>query len=431
MVRYKTFREMILAVAGREGNAFQYPAEDGSVRNLSCAEFAETVMKRADEKRKLGKGTDIIYAVPSADAIADIFASAIAGRCVLMANPTMPDKVLVEAKEGTDRLVCSKMREDEEGELLFFTSGTTNRSKVVRLTTQAVCSSVWNGQSMLACGPEDRILCLLPLSHVYGLVCGMLWGLAYGAVICLCPDQSKRLEMPGLLRPTILPAVPAIIDAMLDADALNPELRTVLIGAAPCSDYTLCRLEDRGIDVYIGYGLTETSSGIAITQGRDDLESMYLCPDTEIRIEADGEIAVRTTCMMKGYLSQPETTEDHWLYTGDLGWLDDQGRIHLQGRKNNVLILSDGTKINCPEYEHDIADMSGEPDVALVDRNGELVLVAGSDADTDSLWEVVREYNKTMMKSQQIDDIEVFGRPLPRTITGKLRRYELQKKYYQ
>ena len=113
------------------------------------------------------------------------------------------------------------------------------------------------------------------------------------------------------------------------------------------------------------------------------------------------------------------------------GWLDDQGRLHLQGRKNDVLILSDGTMISCPEYEHDIAEMSGETDIALIDRGGKLVLVAGSGADTDSLRDAIEEYNKTMMISQQVYDIEVFGRPLPRTITGKLRRYELEMRYRQ
>ena len=133
--------------------------------------------------------------------------------------------------------------------------------------------------------------------------------------------------------------------------------------------------------------------------------------------------------MMKGYLGQPETTEDFRLLTGDLGWLDEEGRLHLQGRKKDVIILSDGSKINCPEYENDIAEMSGETDIALIDIDDEIILVVGAGADTDSLWETVEEYNKTMLQSQQIADIVEFGRPLPRTLTGKIRRYELQRRY--
>ena len=431
MKKYSSFNELVRSFSEREGDALQYQKEDGSVCSITYPKLAEMILQRAEAKKPLGRGTDIIYADSDPETIVEIFASAIAGRCVLMASQMMPDRVLMEAQEGTDRLVCRGMEPGSEGELLFFTSGTTNRSKVVRLTSAALCCSAWNGQCMLECGPQDRILSLLPIVHVYGFVCSLLWGLAYGAVVCLCPSDDSRLKMAGVFHPTILPAVPAVIDAMTERDLLNPELRVVLIGAAPCSEETVCLLREQNIDVYVGYGLTETSSGIAITQGMEDFEAMYLCPDTDIRIETDGEILVSTPCMMKGYLGQPETTEGYWLYTGDLGWLDDQGRLHLQGRKNDVLILSDGTMISCPEYEHDIAEMSGETDIALIDRGGKLVLVAGSGADTDCLRDAIEEYNKTMMISQQVYDIEVFGRPLPRTITGKLRRYELEMRYRQ
>ena len=64
-----------------------------------------------------------------------------------------------------------------------------------------------------------------------------------------------------------------------------------------------------------------------------------------------------------------------------------------------------------------------------IDIDDEIILVVGAGADTDSLWEAVEEYNKTMLQSQQIADIVEFGRPLPRTLTGKIRRYELQRRY--
>ena len=133
--------------------------------------------------------------------------------------------------------------------------------------------------------------------------------------------------------------------------------------------------------------------------------------------------------MMKGYLGQPETDENFRLLTGDLGYLDEKGRLHLQGRKKDVLIMSDGTKLNCLEYEHDIAEMSGETDIALIEQNGKAVLIAGAGADLERLREVVTEYNKTMMTTQRVFRIEEFGRPLPRTMTGKIRRYELLRRY--
>ena len=431
MKRYESFTELTRSFALREGTALEFLDEDGMLVKVSYPELSVRIMKRADEFFKKGSGTDTVYATHDLDSVVDLFASAVACRCILVSNPMMPDKVLEEANEGAVRLICDATVHAGDGELLFFTSGTTNRNKVVRLSSKTLCRSAWNGQQMLPCGPGDRILSILPLSHVYGFVCSLLWGLAYGATVCLCGDPERRLEAFRIFRPTILPAVPSIVEAMLRTDAFNPELKTILIGAAPCSEETASQLAARGLEVYIGYGLTETSSGIAITQGMDDLDAMHLCPDTEIRIEPDGEIAVSTPCMMKGYLGLPETTEGFWLYTGDLGWLDSEGRLHIQGRKNDVLVLGDGTKVCCPEYENDLAEMSGEHDIALVEKDGKIVLVAGAGADIESLREAVEEYNKTMIMSQQISDIEMFGRPLPRTITGKLRRYELDKLYYQ
>lgn len=431
MKRYDSFTELTQAFALREGTAIEYFDEDGLKVSVSYPELAVRIMMRADELSVKGSGTDIVYATHSIDSIVELFASAVACRCILVSDPMMPEKVLSEAAEAADRLICNVTENAGDGEMLFFTSGTTNRSKVVRLTSKSLCRSAWNGQNMLECGPDDRILSILPISHVFGFVCSLLWGLAYGAVICLCTDPDKRLAAPGMFHPTIIPAVPSIVDAMIRHDAFNPELRVLLIGAAPCSEETAAELSERGIEVYIGYGLTETSSGIAITQGQDDLEGLCLCPDTEIGIEPDGEITVVTPCIMKGYLGQPETGEGYRLYTGDLGWMDDEGKLHVQGHKNDVIVLSDGTKISCPEYEHDLAEMSGEMDIALIEKDGKAVLVAGAGADIDGLREAVREYNKTMMLSQQVSDIEMFGRPLPRTLTGKLRRYELDRRYHQ
>ena len=282
---------------------------------------------------------------------------------------------------------------------------------------------------MLACGEGDTILCILPLSHVFGFVCSLLWGLAYGATIALNADVRELFESPMKYRPTILPTVPSIIESMIKYDVLNPELKVVLIAAAPCSVETANKLRSRGIKPYFGYGLTETSSGIAISQDTDEPDALYPCPEADIRIEPDGEVSVATPCMMKSYLGYPELDENYRLYTGDLGWFDEKGRLHLQGRKKDVIILPDGTKIYCPEYEQDLAEICGETDIAVIERDGHAVLLAGAGTDIDKLRSAVNEYNKTMMRSQQIYDVEEFGRPLPRTMTGKLRRYELLKRY--
>ena len=431
MTKYNSFIELTEAFSERDKTALVFTNEDGSTGSISYAELADRIRKRAAEVSTRGSGTDYVYATADPDAIVEIFAHVYARRCIIMADPLMPEKVLEEAVAGADRFICEITERRGDGEMLFFTSGTTSRSKVVRLTSRSLCCSAWSGQSMLACSEDDTILCVLPLSHVFGFVCGLLWGLAYGATIALCGDVRDLFTAPMKYRPTIIPAVPSIVEAMIKYNVLNPELRVVLIGAAPCTSSAAETLKEKGVDTYFGYGLTETSSGIAITQDLDEPDALYPCPGADIQIEPDGEISVATPCMMKGYLNNPETYEGYRLYTGDLGSFDEKGRLHLQGRKKDVLIMADGTKIYCPEYEHDLAEMSGEEDIALIEKDGRAVLIAGAGSDIDKLRDAVAEYNKTMMRSQQVYRIEEFGRPLPRTMTGKLRRYELQMKYQQ
>ena len=137
---------------------------------------------------------------------------------------------------------------------------------------------------------------------------------------------------------------------------------------------------------------------------------------------------------MQGYIGAPPVSEEDRFFTGDLGWFDDKGRLHLKGRKKDVLLLNDGTKIFCPEYEEDLTRISGLPDLGLSIKNGHAVLIAGSCSDNPAISEDIRkkllknvgDYNRNLQRSQQIYDVIVRAEALPRTATGKLKRYELE-----
>ena len=257
----------------------------------------------------------------------------------------------------------------------------------------------------------------------------MLWGLAYGATVALGRGVRHLIDDPMFFRPTILPAVPSLISAMHRFGALNPELKVVLIGAAPCKSDLAAALRAKNIDVYFGYGLTETSSVIAITQDLDEPEALYPCPGADITIEPDGEVTVATPCMMQGYIGAIPMFDGDRFFTGDLGYFDEKGRLHLHGRKKDVLVLADGTKIFCPEYEEEISDETGITDLCIILKDGHAVLIAGKGSDKQALRTAVDDYNKNLSRSQQIYDIIIDDSELPRTRTGKLRRYELQEKY--
>ena len=445
--KFSSFEELVNDFLTRDGTAIRCGDMEGETSEVSYRDFGEMIISESFHVKAECSTVEVVRYEQTVDSLVDIFAHVLAGCDVIIADQRVPEgfSEFAAAAAEAARSVRENQRDEfgrlkgkgGEGELLFFTSGTTSSSKIVRLTSRSLCTSAWSGQSMLSCGKGDVILSNLSLSHAYGFVCAMLWGLTYGATVALGRDVHRFTGDALFFKPTILPAVPSQIADMLDKEALNPELRVVLIGGAPCPKFLTERLREKGIDVYVGYGLTETSSGIAITQDLDEPEAMYPCPDADIRIEEDGEISVATPCMMQGYLGREPMFEDGRFYTGDLGWFDEKGRLHLKGRKNDVLVLSDGDKIFCPEYEEALENMSGLPDLAVILKDGEAVLVAGTCPKdpaiaADIKKKLVREvdkFNRSIPHSRQISDIIMTSEHLPRTVTGKLKRYELQELY--
>lgn len=442
--KFSSFEELVNDMSIRDGVAIRYAGEDDIVRDISYSEFAEMIREETLRVKAECSGLKVIRDEQDPDTLVNIFAHVISGCDIILADPMVPEEITAGAAEAAEAAKAARETMNGsgvrgEGELLFFTSGTTSRSKIVRLTSQSFCTSAWSGQSMLACGEGDVILSILPLSHVFGFVCSMLWGFAYGATIALGRGVRHLIDDALFFDPTILPAVPTLINAMLRFDALNPGLKVALIGAAPCTPEVTAALREKGIKVYLGYGLTETSSGIAITQDLDEPEALYPCPGADFRIEEDGEVTIATPCMMQGYIGAEPMFEGDRFFTGDLGWFDDKGRLHLKGRKKDVLLMADGTKIFCPEYEEDLEHLTGLPDLGVTMKDGHAVLVAGSlpedpaaEADTRAkLLKTVGEYNRPLQRSQQIYDVIVRAESLPRTATGKIKRYELQEQINQ
>jgi len=441
--RFESFESLIDDFKERDSVAIRYETKDGEVRDISYKELGETISSEVLYVKAACSTVEVIRYELDPDSLVDIFAHVIAGCDIIIADSRMPEEYneLAAAAAEEARFVRETQRDERgrikgqqgEGELLFFTSGTTDRSKIVRLTSASLCASAWSGQNMLACGEGDVILSVLSLSHAYGFVCSMLWGLAYGATIALGRSITEFTGDAMFFDPTIIPSVPSQMADMLKKDALNPGLKTALIGGAPCPQSVVDSLRERGVQVYLGYGLSETSSGIAITQDVDEPYAMYPCPGADIRIEEDGEISVATPCMMQGYLGRDPMFENGRFYTGDLGWFDEKGRLHLIGRKKDVLIMPDGTKIFCPQYEDDLSRETGLADLGVTMKDSQVILVVGSYTDGPAeaaalrrLLKAIKDYNKDLPLPQQISDIIVMSEALPRSVIGKLKRHDLQ-----
>ena len=452
MMRYKDFADLIdrMAASSPARPALLTCGNDGSKQAITWGELAQAVQMRTAELEKADGACEAILADGTPACVIEVFAAVRAGLQVALVDPLMPNDVMMPLLlAGAADCACASdtARQAEIEQLLapaaqpahgahavlFFTSGTTSSAKPVVLTDESLMSSAFNGSSLLPLSPDDTLLCLLPLSHVFGFVCGLLWALACGATVALSRGARYFADDFALFKPTAVSVVPKLLEFLVARGALNEELELVLVGAADCADELLGAVKSRGIRVSLGYGLTETSSGVALSIG-DDFHAMTICPEDEVTIAEDGEVLVSApTCLMQGYYRDPEKTaaavRDGILHTGDEGFLDDDGLLHVKGRLKDVIALPGGTKVFLPEYEAALAGALNEHDIALVLHRGALTLACGLLARnrTDSaIMEALKPVCAIFPPASRVGKIAQLGHALPRTAAGDVERWKIQ-----
>ena len=455
-MRFESFSHMLEYYAERTPDTPALLYGNSAEKILTFSALKDAVNARAAELSAENEGTLGILCDGTADCVITIFGASSAGRRSVLLNENLPEEVLAEliAYTGVSSLsgdpdlvndlapyLCPKTAADDPAEMtagpaespqvLFFTSGTTERSKAVVLTERSLMASAWNGSCVLPLSPEDRLLCMLPLDHVFGFVCGLLWPLSCGAACALGRGARHYIDDCALYKPTVLTAVPTLWGFLVKYKAVNPDLKTVLIGAGDCPAPLIDAGRALGIRMCFGYGLTETSSGIALSCGEGDPYALTICPDDTVTLAPDGEILVRAPLtMMQGYYKKEDATaaalKDGVLHTGDLGSLDQDGKLRVTGRKKEMLVRPDGTKIFLPEYESECAAALGTNEVCILERDGKLTLAAVLPGeDTASVMKKLAGVLAKRPRGQQFARIEIRTEPLPRTASGKLRRWEV------
>ena len=454
MRKYSGFEELLQSFETDrpDRTALFVPGEEGPVsvtRAAFSAEVREDAIRLATyEKRCLGVLCDGTY-----ECVKVIFASVLAGMQTVLLDESASDELLAAQIKETDidflwgdEELCEELEPfmtsrllyegnfrrgtGTESRILFFTSGTTASCKAVVLTDQTLMAAAYNGSCMLSLSPEDTLLCMLPMNHVFGMVCGILWGMQCGAAVALGRGMRHYVDDTAYYNPTALSAVPLLLGFLLHHNALNDGMRLVLVGAGECPKEILAAAAAKGIRISFGYGLTETSSGVAISVSGDPY-AMEICPEDKVTLAPDGEILVQSpSCMMLGYYKKPEETEavlrDGILYTGDLGQWDEEGKLHIIGRKKEILLLRDGTKIFLPEYEAALSRALPGRDFAVVSKDGRPVLILhGKEDDRAQIQGQLHEVMAKLPRGQQISGISFTDKPLPRTATGKIKRWEL------
>lgn len=321
----------------------------------------------------------------------------------------------------------------DDGKILFFTSGTTSKSRAVILTEEKLCAAVYSGSSCLELLPQDKLLCCLPLSHVFGFTCSWLWAWQNGASIILSRGIQKLFHDFDYFKPTVVSLVPQMASFLANRNLFNKELRLCLIGAGDCPNAVLKKISDMNIKVSFGYGLTETSSGVALSLGENP-KAFTICPLSDIKIADDYEILIKAPeVIFEGYYPDNSNydelfTIDGYYKTGDLGAFDDLGYLHLNGRKKDMLVLFDGTKVFLPEVEEELIGRLGVSELALgTDMDGDIVLCLGKvpKYELESYQEDIDDYNQYVPRSKRIVKIITIPEGLPRNKVGKIKRYAI------
>ncbi|KGJ16669.1 class I adenylate-forming enzyme family protein [Paracoccus sanguinis] len=274
--------------------------------------------------------------------------------------------------------------------VILYTTGTTGTPKGVMLTHANLMFGGNSSARMRELGPQDIILGVLPMTHVFGLTSMMLAGLIAGAELRLAPRFSAGDVLDALAAgATVLPAVPqmhALIMAEAAARGLTHapggRLRYVSSGAAPLDPEWKRRAEAfYGVALQNGYGMTETTAGVTLTvnpPGVPDVSVGPPLPGVELRLrdpgpDGVGEIQTRGPHVTPGYFRNAEATAalfdaDGFLCSGDLGRIDAAGNLHIAGRSRE-LIIRGGFNVYPPEVEAALNEHPAVVQSAVIGRS--------------------------------------------------------------
>lgn len=314
--------------------------------------------------------------------------------------PELIEKGKELLKKGNKDFLNAKIDENEMN-ILLFTSGTTSNSKAVMLSQKNIASNIYAMQCVEDIRCTDTNIAFLPYHHIFGSTCMMVM-LAQG-VKTVFPDGLRYIKQNlNEYKVSLFVGVPVLIEAIYKTimkeiekqgkaklikvatkvsnflrkfgidirrklfkqvlDALGGELRLMISGGAAADPQISKGFISLGVDLVQGYGLTETAPVIAAEnakQVRNGSVGVAMLNDTiEIHNPDEngiGEIKVKGPNIMLGYYEMPEETaavlKDGWFYTGDLGYLDKDGFLFITGRNKNMIVLKNGKKVFPEELE--------------------------------------------------------------------------------
>jgi O-succinylbenzoic acid--CoA ligase len=405
-----------------------------AVNGLSYAELETRARHAAGALRRLGvsRGDRVALALPGGEE----FAIALHG-CFLAGAVAVPIDLRLSSEErgtrtaGTAAVVDGPLdgpalddvarSEPDETATLMHTSGTTAAPKLVPLSYGNWLASALGSAVALGLDTRERWLCPLPLTHVGGLSI-LIRSAIYGTTAVLHERFDPHAVIEALSDPdehvTLVSLVPTMLQRLLDGGLANPPtLRWALLGGGPIPPTLLERARSTGVPVAPTYGMTEACSQI-VTRG-------WPLSGVTLHISEQGEVLVRGANVSSAALAP-----DGWLHTGDLGALDDRGKLTLTGRIADTIVTG-GENVAPVEVESVLMSHPGVADAAVHGRAdaewGEALVATivprdGVALDPDEL----RAFCAQRLARFKVPKAIEFARRLPRSESGKLLRGELR-----
>ena len=422
-----------------------------------------------------GEELDLIIAHSEAKAIlvSDKLYTKLSKATVERMNIVIRTKGLNIISQRVEERAERRIPEPDDLAAIIYTSGTTSKPKGVMLSHYNIAMQLTVVPSVFDYSEEDVLLSILPLSHTYECTLGMIFPFARGARIHYLdrpPTASALMPALAKVRPTVIASVPLIMEKVyrgkvrptFEKNAMLRKLygwdwsrkllhkvagkqlkklfggrmRLFAIGGAKFDSEAERFLLEGGFPYGIGYGLTETAPLVAGAVGKmcrvgstgPALKGVEIRLDDVNPDTGQGEIVVKTPCVMRGYYKNEEATkavftDDGWFRTGDLGAIDKDGWIYIKGRLKNMIVGPSGENIYPEDIEEVLNSNRFVAESVVTEEDGKLIALVHF--DTEAIEEYYDELkHKVAVSAEQLNlKMEEVKREVMEYVNSKVNRF--------
>jgi len=356
----------------------------------------------------------------------------------------------------------------------IFTSGTTGTPKCVMLCQRNIMADTINSVETLYF-PKGTV-CVLPLNHTFGMTACIFCQFYLGFPVFINGGLKSILRDINEAKPGHISVVPLFIENFYKSiwknakksgkekalknlikvsnalrkvgidlrrklfksiiDGFGGNLEMLISGGAPISPALVKGFDDFGIEIAIGFGITECSPIVTLCTSDIYTPGCVGIPIKKTQVKAnntnedgEGELCVKGDIVMLGYYNNPEANaavfDDGWFLTGDIGKVDEKGLVYITGRKKNLILLDNGKNVYPEELEYLVGSVDGVTEVLVYSEENMITaeIYAEDMSKKDYITkEIKNTVNPSIAKYKQINKIKFRGTEFEKTTTKKIKR---------